>query len=162
MTKLAEVLRLDNLFPHPERLGAVPGESRHEPLHERSGCLSGQACTLHSPLLTTMRGMPQIYSGDEIAMHGGDDPDDRRDFPGGFKPVPRTTRLRPLAGRRRRRLAFQFSPGAAEDCAAGDRLRLQTGSSEQVRVREQGRAWCMCGFAGSGPREHAERSCDRR
>jgi glycosidase len=28
--------------------------------------------------------MPQIYSGDEIAMQGGDDPDNRRDFPGGF------------------------------------------------------------------------------
>jgi glycosidase len=31
-----------------------------------------------------MRGMPQIYAGDEIAMEGGDDPDNRRDFPGGF------------------------------------------------------------------------------
>ena len=28
--------------------------------------------------------MPQIYSGDEIAMLGGEDPDNRRDFPGGF------------------------------------------------------------------------------
>ena len=31
-----------------------------------------------------MRGMPQIYSGDEIAMKGGEDPDNRHDFPGGF------------------------------------------------------------------------------
>jgi glycosidase len=31
-----------------------------------------------------MRGIPQIYSGDEIAMPGGDDPDNRHDFPGGF------------------------------------------------------------------------------
>jgi glycosidase len=28
--------------------------------------------------------MPQIYSGDEIAMIGGEDPDNRRGFPGGF------------------------------------------------------------------------------
>ena len=35
-------------------------------------------------LLATMRGMPQIYYGDEIAMPGGNDPDNRRDFPGGF------------------------------------------------------------------------------
>ncbi|MGB8480781.1 MAG: hypothetical protein WCE63_18400 [Acidobacteriaceae bacterium] len=35
-------------------------------------------------LLATMRGMPQIYYGDEIAMPGGKDPDNRRDFPGGF------------------------------------------------------------------------------
>jgi glycosidase len=35
-------------------------------------------------LLLTMRGVPEIYSGDEIGMDGGEDPDDRRDFPGGF------------------------------------------------------------------------------
>jgi len=35
-------------------------------------------------LQATLRGIPQIYSGDEIAMPGGDDPDNRRDFPGGF------------------------------------------------------------------------------
>jgi glycosidase len=35
-------------------------------------------------LLLTLRGIPQIYSGDEIGMPGGDDPDNRRDFPGGF------------------------------------------------------------------------------
>jgi glycosidase len=31
-----------------------------------------------------MRGMPQIYYGDEIGMPGGNDPDNRQDFPGGF------------------------------------------------------------------------------
>jgi len=35
-------------------------------------------------LLATLRGIPQLYSGDEIAMPGGEDPDNRRDFPGGF------------------------------------------------------------------------------
>jgi glycosidase len=35
-------------------------------------------------LLLTLRGIPQIYSGDEIGMPGGGDPDNRRDFPGGF------------------------------------------------------------------------------
>jgi glycosidase len=29
--------------------------------------------------------MPQLYSGDEIAMPGGADPDNRRDFPDGFQ-----------------------------------------------------------------------------
>jgi glycosidase len=32
----------------------------------------------------TMRGTPQLYYGDVIAMKGGGDPDNRRDFPGGF------------------------------------------------------------------------------
>jgi glycosidase len=31
-----------------------------------------------------VRGIPQLYYGDEIFMEGGDDPDNRRDFPGGF------------------------------------------------------------------------------
>jgi glycosidase len=35
-------------------------------------------------LVMTMRGTPQLYYGDEIALEGGDDPDNRRDFPGGF------------------------------------------------------------------------------
>ena len=35
-------------------------------------------------LVMTIRGTPQLYYGDEIAMRGGDDPDNRRDFPGGF------------------------------------------------------------------------------
>ncbi len=32
----------------------------------------------------TLRGTPQLYYGDEIALPGEGDPDNRRDFPGGF------------------------------------------------------------------------------
>ncbi len=83
ISKLADVLRLDNLFPHPERLVPFLGN------HDTSRFMNDPAATLEKlhlafTVLTTMRGMPQIYSGDEIAMQGGDDPDDRRDFPGGF------------------------------------------------------------------------------
>jgi glycosidase len=35
--------------------------------------------------LATVRGTPLVYYGDEIAMPGGRDPDNRRDFPGGWK-----------------------------------------------------------------------------
>jgi glycosidase len=34
--------------------------------------------------MLSMRGIPQLYSGEEIAMEGKEDPDNRRDFPGGF------------------------------------------------------------------------------
>ncbi|MBN2781001.1 MAG: cyclomaltodextrinase N-terminal domain-containing protein [Candidatus Marinimicrobia bacterium] len=35
-------------------------------------------------LLFGMRGIPQIYYGNEIGMSGGHDPENRREFPGGF------------------------------------------------------------------------------
>jgi glycosidase len=39
---------------------------------------------LAQTLIMTSRGTPLLYYGDEIAMPGGADPDNRRDFPGGF------------------------------------------------------------------------------
>ena len=83
MTKLAEVLRQDALYPHPERL--VPFIGNHDTtrfMTEAGG--STAKLKLALGLLATLRGMPQIYSGDEIGMQGGKDPDNRRDFPGGF------------------------------------------------------------------------------
>ncbi len=83
MSRLADVWRLDALYPHPERL--VPFLGNHDTVR----FLGEQGATpdelqMAFAVLLTMRGMPQIYSGDEIAMKGGDDPDNRRDFPGGF------------------------------------------------------------------------------
>jgi glycosidase len=86
MTKLADGLRLDALFPHPERL--VPFLGNHDTTRFfNDPNATPQKLQLAFTLLTTMRGMPQIYSGDEIAMRGGEDPDNRRDFPGGFPSV---------------------------------------------------------------------------
>jgi glycosidase len=39
---------------------------------------------LAQTFLLTTRGTPLLYYGDELAMQGGSDPDNRRDFPGGF------------------------------------------------------------------------------
>jgi glycosidase len=39
---------------------------------------------LAQTFLLTTRGTPLLYYGDELAMAGGSDPDNRRDFPGGF------------------------------------------------------------------------------
>src|SRR4029077_13998170 len=36
-------------------------------------------------LTLTLRGIPELYYGDEIGMLGGGDPDNRRDFPGGWR-----------------------------------------------------------------------------
>jgi glycosidase len=83
ITKLASTLRQDSLYPHPERL--VPFEGNHDTKRFLSEPGSTAAdLKLAFGLLATLRGMPQIYAGDEIGMEGGDDPDNRRDFPGGF------------------------------------------------------------------------------
>jgi glycosidase len=83
MTKLTEVLRLDALYPHPERLVPFLGNHDTERFMGETGATPTKL-KLAFAVLLTMRGMPQIYSGDEIAMPGGNDPDNRRDFPGGF------------------------------------------------------------------------------
>jgi len=83
MTELSEVLRLDALYPHPERLVPFLGNHDTTRFMGESGATADKL-KLAFTVLMTMRGMPQIYSGDEIAMMGGEDPDNRRDFPGGF------------------------------------------------------------------------------
>ena len=59
-------------------------------LHDMPRFLHRQGATAASlkqafTFLLTTRGIPMIYYGDEIGMTGGDDPDNRRDFPGGWK-----------------------------------------------------------------------------
>jgi glycosidase len=39
-------------------------------------------------LTLTLRGIPELYYGDEIGMTGGGDPDNRHDFPGGWTEDP--------------------------------------------------------------------------
>ncbi|HSZ61446.1 MAG TPA: alpha-amylase family glycosyl hydrolase [Terriglobales bacterium] len=88
MGKIVDVLRHDQLYPHPETLVTFIGN------HDNARFLgekSSNPAKLKAAfsLLLTLRGIPQIYYGDEIAMTGGGDPDNRRDFPGGFPGDPR-------------------------------------------------------------------------
>ncbi|MGA1987923.1 MAG: alpha-amylase family glycosyl hydrolase [Candidatus Sulfotelmatobacter sp.] len=83
MEKIVEVLRHDELYPHPETLVTFIGNHDQRRFVSEKG--SGRAKLKAAlSLLLTLRGIPQIYSGDEIAMPGGEDPDNRHDFPGGF------------------------------------------------------------------------------
>jgi glycosidase len=59
-------------------------------LHDTGRFANESGITLDSmklafTFLLTARGTPLIYYGDEIGMRGGGDPDNRRDFPGGWK-----------------------------------------------------------------------------
>ncbi len=81
--KIVDVLQHDELYPHPEWLVPFIGNHDHGRFVSEKGSNPAKLKAGFS-LLLTMRGIPQIYSGDEIAMPGGGDPDNRRDFPGGF------------------------------------------------------------------------------
>jgi glycosidase len=83
MDRIVNVLEHDSLYPHPEMLVTFLGN------HDDKRFMGEQGSNIAKlkaamGLLLTIRGVPQIYSGDEIGMTGGDDPDNRRDFPGGF------------------------------------------------------------------------------
>jgi glycosidase len=82
MSRLADVLAEDSLYPHPERLVVFMGN--HDTQRFATAAKDAGAVKLALAYVLTTRGTAQIYSGDEIAMQGGDDPDNRRDFPGGF------------------------------------------------------------------------------
>jgi glycosidase len=83
MSELAKVWGEDSLYPHPERL--VPFLGNHDTARFMSvPGATAEKMRLAFAILLTMRGMPQIYSGDELAMTGGNDPANRHDFPGGF------------------------------------------------------------------------------
>lgn len=81
--KIVDVLRQDRLYPHPELLVTFLGNHDMQRfLTDADG--SRAKLALGFSLLATLRGIPQLYYGDEIGMAGGEDPDNRHDFPGGF------------------------------------------------------------------------------
>jgi glycosidase len=83
MSYLEHIWRQDSLYPHPERL--VPFFGNHDTVRFMSQPgVTVKDLKLAFGIVLTMRGTPEIYYGDELAMKGGPDPDNRHDFPGGF------------------------------------------------------------------------------
>jgi glycosidase len=81
--RIADVLRHDALYVHPEML--VPFFANHDVARFASAEGGSPAkLRLAFGLTLTLRCIPEIYYGDEIGMPGGGDPDNRRDFPGGW------------------------------------------------------------------------------
>ncbi|WP_321477942.1 alpha-amylase family glycosyl hydrolase [uncultured Paludibaculum sp.] len=84
---LARLLAHDSLYAQPQRLVTLLG------LHDTKRFMSEDGATLDDlanafTFLFTTRGIPMIYYGDEIGMAGGDDPENRHDFPGGWADDP--------------------------------------------------------------------------
>lgn len=81
--RIADVLRHDGLYSRPGLL--VPFFANHDvPRFSSAEGSSPAKLKLAFALTLTLRGIPELYYGDEIGMPGGGDPDNRRDFPGGW------------------------------------------------------------------------------
>jgi glycosidase len=81
--RIADVLRHDALYLPHEKL--VTFFANHDvPRFASEEGSSPAKQKLAFGLTITLRGIPEIYYGDEIGMPGGGDPDNRRDFPGGW------------------------------------------------------------------------------
>ncbi len=82
--RIANVLREDSLYSHPDLL--VPFFANHDvPRFASAEGATPEKLKLAFGLIATLRGIPELYYGDELGMSGGADPDNRHDFPGGWK-----------------------------------------------------------------------------
>lgn len=128
-----QMLARDHLYPNPNALVTLLG------LHDVNRFMNEPGATsaglkLAYTLLLTARGTPLIYYGDEIAMPGGNDPDNRRDFPGGWAADPRN--------------AFELSGRSDIEQSVwshvqtllrirGERADLRRGMTENLQVGDQ-------------------------
>jgi glycosidase len=81
--EVAMALGRDHLYLRPHELVTFLG------LHDVARFMNEPGATreglqLAFTFLMTTRGTPLVYYGDEIGLPGGNDPDNRRDFPGGW------------------------------------------------------------------------------
>jgi len=83
MRALRDQLKYDALYPDPSRI--TPMANNHDtPRFMSLEGASLEGAMLHTAFTLSVRGVPQLYYGEEIAMEGKEDPDNRRDFPGGW------------------------------------------------------------------------------
>ncbi|MBC7796191.1 MAG: alpha-glucosidase C-terminal domain-containing protein, partial [Pyrinomonadaceae bacterium] len=84
LRELPKMLAHDYMYPNPDLLVTFLG------LHDMQRFMSepnasAKGLMLAQTFLMTTRGVPMLYYGDEIGMTGANDPDNRRDFPGGWR-----------------------------------------------------------------------------
>ena len=82
------IVNNDVVYPRPAELVPFFGNHDLSRLASEAGASPAKQILAFTYLLT-LRGTPQLYYGDEIGLQGGNDPDNRRDFPGGFPGDPR-------------------------------------------------------------------------
>ncbi len=135
--EVAQMVARDRLYHDPQQLVTFLG------LHDVDRFMNQPGATpaglkLAFTSLFTLRGIPLVYYGDEIALPGGGDPDNRRDFPGGWPGDPRNAFG--AAGR------TPDEQAVFEHVRALARLRaelpaLRRGATLQLSATEQ--TWCF-------------------
>jgi glycosidase len=96
MRFLTHQLKYDGLYPDASKVTVLANN------HDTTRFMSLEGATMagarmHVAFVLSVRGIPQLYAGEEIAMEGKEDPDNRRDFPReAFKAEGRKPREREL------------------------------------------------------------------
>jgi glycosidase len=80
---LRDQLKYDALYPEPSKV-TVMANNHDTPRFMSLAGATLEGAMMHVAFALTIRGTPQLYYGEEIVMEGGEDPNNRRDFPGGF------------------------------------------------------------------------------
>ena len=80
---ISQMFAHDWLYPNPSVLTTFIGLHDMERFMNEKGA-TVEGLKLAQTMIMTSRGTPLLYYGDELAMRGAGDPDNRRDFPGGF------------------------------------------------------------------------------
>ncbi len=83
MRALRDVLKYDGLYPNVNNITTISGNHDTDRFMSLEGATT-EGAMLHLAFLLSVRGIPQIYYGEELGMLGDHDPDNRRDFPGGW------------------------------------------------------------------------------
>ena len=156
--RIADVLRHDSFYVHPDAL--VPFFANHDvPRFASAEGSSPAKQKLAFGLTLTLRGIPEIYYGDEVGMPGGGDPDNRRDFPGGwigdsndaFTQSGRTREQREIFSYVKSLLSVRREHAALR---GGKLWHLASDESAYVFVRESEEEQLVVAFNNSGqPRE---------
>jgi glycosidase len=81
---LRDVLKYDGLYPNVNNVTTLTNNHDTDRFMSLPGATL-EGAMLHTAFILSTRGIPQLYYGEEIAMTGGHDPDNRRDFAGGWR-----------------------------------------------------------------------------
>jgi len=141
---VAKTMADDSLYPHAENLVTILGDHDVKRFMSEPGA-TVEGLKLAFTFLLTARGIPVIYYGDEIGMKGGNDPDNRRNFPGGWSGDAHN--------------AFEVSGRSAEEASILDYVRRLTAlrarlaplrRGKMTELAESKQSWAYMRQSGSG------------